>query len=182
MKLTGKKLRRLARLPVFSLLVVFVSTSSAVAQAPGTFIPTGDMTTPREYGHTATLLLNGKVLIAGGSSSRQNPGQRASAELFDPTTNTFTPTGDRTTGRVGHTATLLPDGRVLIVGGTNMGFLGTAELYDPATGTFSATGSMVTPQMSHTATLLDNGKVLIAGGVSGYSDSYYCPMLARPEL
>jgi hypothetical protein len=64
------------------------------------------MTTTRT-GHTATLLLNGKVLITGGS--REGP---ASAELFDPVTNTFTRTGDMTTVRFGNSATLLPDGTV----------------------------------------------------------------------
>jgi len=67
--------------------------------------------TPRS-GHTATLLLNGQVLITGGSQERP-----ASAELFDPVTNVFVPTGNMTTGRFGNSATLLPDGRVLIVGG-----------------------------------------------------------------
>src|SRR5262245_59063360 len=156
MKLTGKKLRRLA--PVLSLLVVFVYTSSAVAQAPGIFFPTGNMTTPRRSSHTATLLLNGKVLITGGS--QEHP---ASAELFDPVTDTFTPTGNMTTGRFGNSATLLPDGRVLIAGGYYLGYLDSAELYDPATGTFTATGHMVTPRWG-TATLLNNGRVLIAGG------------------
>src|ERR1041385_2548812 len=94
------------------LLILFSYTSVAAAQAPGTFVPTGNMTTPRGD-HTATLLLNGKVLITGGSKERP-----ASAELFDPFTNTFTRTGNMTAGRwFGNSATLLPDGRVLIVGG-----------------------------------------------------------------
>ena len=94
------------------------------------------MTTPR-YGHTATLLPNGKVLIAGGSSNRP-----ASAELFDPVTGTFSATGEMTMGRGFHSATLLPDGRVLIAGGSYPA-VGTAELYDPSTGTFTPTGNMI---------------------------------------
>src|SRR5215510_6314094 len=161
MKPSGKRLGPLADLPVLilSLLVVFVYTSSAVAQAPGTFIPTGNMTTPRES-HTATLLLNGKVLITGGSQELP-----ASAELFDPVTNTFVPTGNMTTGRFGNSATLLPDGRVLIVGGYYSGYLDSAEIYDPLTGTFTPTGNMLAHQhFGHRAVLLNNGKVLIAGG------------------
>jgi Galactose oxidase, central domain len=171
MKLTGKRLGRLPHLPL-SLLVVFVNTSSAVAQAPGTFIPIGNTTTPRS-GHTATLLLNGKVLITGGS--RERPG---SAELFDPVTGTFTATGRMTTARLLHSATLLSDGRVLIAGGDGSG---TAELYDPASGIFTPTGHMVTTQYWHTATLLNNGKVLIAGGVKGCPGDG-CYVADRPEL
>src|SRR5216117_3649107 len=83
-----------------SLLLAFVYTSSALAQAPGAFTPTGNMTTPRG-GHSATLLLNGKVLITGGES--------ASAELYDPSTGTFAATGNMITARKFHTATLLYD-------------------------------------------------------------------------
>ena len=84
-------------------------TPTVVAQAPGTFLPTGNMTSYRPH-HTATLLLNGKVLITGGGSDSAR-----SAELYEPVTGRFTRTGDMTTGRDGHSATLLPDGRVLIV-------------------------------------------------------------------
>jgi hypothetical protein len=95
----------------FLLSFLFCSTSLIRAQTAATFISVGSMTTPR-IGHTATLLLDGHVLITGGSNERP-----ASAELFDPVTNTFTRTGDMTTGRFGNSATLLPDGRVLIAGG-----------------------------------------------------------------
>src|SRR6185503_1654484 len=87
-----------------SLFIAFVYTSSAVAQAPGAFAPIGNMTTPRG-GHSATLLLSGKVLITGGGS--------ASAELYDPSTRTFAATGNMITARRLQTATLLYDGRVL---------------------------------------------------------------------
>src|SRR5262245_46536084 len=163
MKSTGKKLGRLPRLQVLSLLVAVVYTSLAVPQAPGTFIPTGNMTAPRE-GHTSSLLLNGKVLITPGVGPRSNP-----AEIYDPSSGTFTVTGNMTTIRFTPSATLLADGRVLLAGGND---LGTAELYDPATGTFTATGHMVSTQNQHTATLLNNGKVLIAGGGKGCPNGY----------
>jgi Kelch motif len=76
----------------------------------------------------------------------------------------FNLNGNMTTGRSGNSATVLPDGRVLIAGGDIGSHLGTAEIYDPSTGTFTATGNMVNPQALHAATLLDNGKVLITEG------------------
>lgn len=154
-------------------------TSVAHAQTSGTFIAVGNMTTPRT-GHTATLLLNGKVLITGGSKERP-----ASAELFDPVTNTFTRTGNITTGRLfGHTATLLPDGRVLIVGGYYFGYLDSAEIYDPLTGTFRPTGNMLAPQhWGQRAVLLNNGKVLIAGGGADCSNGRDgCRIADFPEV
>jgi len=173
MKPTGKRLGRLADWLVLSLLVILVCTSLAVAQAPGTFIPTGNMTAPRE-GHTSTLLLNGNVLITSGV------GPRSSTEIYDPSRGTFTAIGNMTTIRFSPSATLLADGRVLLAGGDD---LGTAELYDPATGTFTATGHMVTTQYWHTATLMNNGKVLIAGGGKDCPNGYDgCLIVDRPEL
>jgi hypothetical protein len=140
--------------------------SIAVAQSAGTFTATGGMTTPRAY-HTATLLTNGKVFIAGGSADYTAP--IATAELYDPDRGIFTPTGDMTMPRSNHTATLLPDGRVLIAGGTIIAGKGTipsnsAEIYDPSTGTFAATGNLIGNHVCQQANLLGNGKVLIAGG------------------
>jgi hypothetical protein len=134
------------------------------AARQGIFVPTGSMSVPR-FSHTATMLPNGQVLVAGGMSYFCDSCNEAlaSAELYDPTTGTFTAIGSMTVPRYDHTATLLPSGQVLIVGGVNTWDLASAELYDPATGTFTATGSMTAGRAGHTAMLLTNGKVLIVG-------------------
>jgi hypothetical protein len=142
------------------LLSLLLAGPFGIAQTSGTFTAVADMNEARGD-HTATLLYNGKVLLAGGLSSASRASTPSGAELYDLSTGIFTTTGSMITPRTGHTATLLADGRVLIAGG----LAGTsAELYDPSTGTFTATGDMMIPQLGwHTADLLDNGKVLISG-------------------
>ena len=147
--------------------------------ASGLFAPGGSMASPRA-GQSATLLSDGRVLIAGGQIESDNViSGLASAELYDPTTGRFSPTGSMTVARFNHTATLLPNGRVLIAGGGGPPGIGnspspvsspglaSAELYDPTSGTFTAIGSMSGARYWHTATLLSNGRVLIAGGGDG---------------
>jgi hypothetical protein len=135
---------------------------------------------------TATLLLDGRVLITGGIDGEGYPGvcprgygrDCAFAELYDPHTGIFTATAD-TTVVFGYpmTATLLPDGRVLIAMNP-----GTGELYDPHTGTFTATRDMTVARLAPTATLLPDGKVLIAGGLLSPGSGGASYPLATSEL
>jgi hypothetical protein len=131
----------------------------------GSFALTGSLNTGRS-GHTATVLTNGSVLIAGGSDNLGNA--VAGGEIYNPAAGTFSATGSLSTPRSSHTATLLSNGTVLIVGGVDSSgnALTSAELYSPATGTFTPTGSLTYAREFHVATLLSNGLVLVSGGFS----------------
>lgn len=140
-----------------------------------TWTPTGAMARGRAE-FAAVLLSNGKVLVAGGCTAySQNGclGVTAAAELYDPATGKWRSAGSMKAGRMAMSATLLPNGMVLIAGGQTAAkdALGSAELYNPASGSFVLTGRLVTPRSGHSATLLAGGLVLMAGGenVSGVS-------------
>src|SRR6266550_4422657 len=128
--------------------------------ATGTWTINGSLIGQRLL-HTATLLPNGTLVIAGGWP---DPYSTYTWELYDPATGTSTVTGPINAKRAGHTATLLLDGRVLIAGSFHD--LTSAELYDQATQTWTFTGSLNTARQGHTATLLANGTVLVAGGMN----------------
>ena len=152
--------------------------------ATGTWTTTGSLHTARYY-HSATLLSNGQVLVVGGYwvDSTYSTVPLASAELYNPSTGTWTTTGSMNTARVQHTATLLQNGQVLVAAGYNENisppFLASAELYNPSTGAWSTTGSLHAARTYHTMTLLQNGQVLVTGG---YNVTSTINILASAEL
>jgi hypothetical protein len=142
----------------------------------GTFSTTGTPVTSRIIGLTATLLRDGKVLFTGGTTNlgcEWNPSQVnpqdivANAEIFDPAMGTFSAAANMNVSRMEHTATLLNNGKVLIVGGTSdlQNGLASAEIYDPVQNTFTlSNGTLNSARAGHTASVLANGLVLVAGG------------------
>jgi IPT/TIG domain/Galactose oxidase, central domain len=155
----------------------------------GTFSATGSMADARIL-HTATLLNDGKVLIAGGTREGGGGGAAiASAELYDPSTGTFAPTRSMNTDRAQHTATLLTNGEVLIAGGWNGHRADSAddppwdplfaELFDPSSGKFKYAGSMSTTRIGHTATRFTNGRVLLLGGIFSLQNIHSQPPAPR---
>jgi N-acetylneuraminic acid mutarotase len=131
--------------------------------ASGTWTVTGRLANGRESA-TATLLPDGRVLVAGGVHTGGVYTKLTSAEVYDPISGRWTATGNMVAIRgFGIPATLLPDGKVLVAGGSGSA---SAELYDPASGTWTATRSMEAARADQTATLLLDGQVLVAGGES----------------
>ena len=158
--MTRLTLHRFGATTVFVLvgwLAVLAAGTVAPALASGSFTKTGSMNVAR-ISHTATLLLNGEVLVAGGDNS-------GSAELYNPSKGSWTLTGSMTTARALHQAVLLRSGEVLVAGGQSAsGTLASAELYNRSTGTWTATGSMITPRYNFSLTLLPDGEVLAVQG------------------
>lgn len=162
------------------------SASPPGASTPGAPTPpaaaawrvTGSLQTDRS-GHTATELANGKVLVVGGFS-RQGDGQTSpgapllylsSVELYDPATKLWTRAAALAIGRLSHTATVLPSGKVMVAGGVNAsGPTASVEVYDPANNTWALGPPLATTRLKHTATVLPSGKVLVMGGYDNFGN------------
>ena len=161
------------------------ATTQVLVRAHGSYSAVGPIGTPRKY-HTATLLQDGTVLVAGGLPEDDASASFTvlnEAERFNPATGAFSPVGTMAQARTGHAAVLLQNGKVLLTGGnatwapglatTPIAATATAELWDPASGQFTLLGAAMTmPRRNHTATLLANGQVLICGGLEGAAASY----------
>jgi Galactose oxidase, central domain/Kelch motif len=164
-KQSFKMIRTLILSGLFITGLLGSTAANAFAASGGSFALTGSMNTAR-YAHTATLLQNGEVLVTGGLGVNGIYAPLASAEIYNPATGKWAVTGSMSMGRTAFTATLLPNGEVLVAGGTGFtaNCFATAELYDPSTGQWTVTGSMTQPRCLHMATLLPSGEVLVAGG------------------
>jgi N-acetylneuraminic acid mutarotase len=173
-----RNVNRFAAIRVFALTTVFASGLTAFAGTSGTWALTGSLNTAR-WNHTATLLQNGEVLVAGGWGAAGTNDPLASAELYNPATGKWTFTGSMTEVRSGQAATLLQNGEVLVVCGNQTGSSCTAELYNRSTGKWTTTGSMISPGYPDTMTLLPDGEVLATGGETGYEGD---TSLATAEL
>lgn len=150
----------------------FLATADLYDPGAGEFSSTGAMSVPREN-HVAVRLADGRVLVAGGHSGRRpRVTVYDAAEIYDPAAGVFTATGSMGVRRHKHDAVLLPDGRVLVTGGSDErdgdGTYASAELYDAGTGTFSPAGTMGLPRYKHqgTSSMLPDGRVLVAGGAA----------------
>lgn len=126
------------------------------------------------FGHTATSLPDGRVLIVGGASYRR-------AELYNPDDGKFTSAARTDAVRYNHTATALPDGRVLLAGG-GPGGSRSMEIYDPIKDEFAMAGTMLAPRAHHTATLLNDGRVLIVGGMQEFVYEFPSAELYDPSI
>ena len=152
-----------------------MATAEIYDPSTGTFASTGRMASAR-YGHTATLLRDGKVLAVRGSSEGDLFTTLKSAEVYDPATGRWTATMGLARGSVSHTASLLPDGRVLVAGGYPGGGpspppLAVAEIFDPESATWSRAADLQVRRWGHSAVVMADGRVLIAGG-NGSSFGY----------
>jgi N-acetylneuraminic acid mutarotase len=161
-----------------------LASSEIYDPGSGSWSPGPSMTTRRSV-FAGVRLADGRVLVVGGGTTASAGPATRSAEIFDPAADRWTATAPMHAARAYPTATLLPDGRVLVVGGAttyaeNGTVLGTAELFDPSHGTWSETGPLVVPVYGHAANLLPNGDVLVTGGWSSTAASAPAIATAQP--
>jgi len=149
-----------------------------VLVVPLTFYPGPNMNIARSW-HTATLLPDGRVLIAGGNTG-WGGSPLASAEIYDPATKTFTLTGNMHVARDAHVAALLADGTVLVAGGYSSGSFVGAELFNPTNGTFTSVSNLNNWHVDGTATLMQDGRVLVEG--NDYYGTYAAAEIYVPAL
>jgi N-acetylneuraminic acid mutarotase len=162
--------------------VGLTATANPILQVvEGAFLPDAHNARQR-YGNTVTVLLDGRVLVAGGDDFQVEGS--GTADLYDPWSNTWTTTGPMNAMRSFHAATLLADGRVLVTGGVDPAgsLFDSSEIYDPATNAWTAAATMNATRQNHTATLLTNGTVLVAGGFGLDSGTTTGTYLASAEI
>jgi N-acetylneuraminic acid mutarotase len=150
--------------------------------ATNQWTPRASLTDARVY-HTATLLPSGQVLVVGGDGPiGEGSAPLASVELFNPAANTWTSRASLTDARESHTATLLPSGQILVVGGMNAtgAPLASAELFDPATNQWTSRASLTDARGFHTATRLLSGQVLVVGGGERFTGTLASAELFEP--
>jgi len=148
---------------------------------PVTFAP-GPLDNPREF-HTATVLSDGRIMLVGGVNDL-NGDLEPTAAIFTPATATFSQTtGTPISPRYYHSATLLPNGQVLLAGGIGgpAGILAAGESFDPPSGLFLASGALGIPRYNHTATLLQTGQVLVTGGIDAWNNTQGSAELFNPQ-
>lgn len=151
----------------------YVRSCELYDPATGTWSRTGPMTSVRAN-QTATLLADGRVLVTGGLNGTLLLQALASAEIYDPASGTWTRTGNMTTRREMHSASLLANGDVLVTGGDEsfvVGTKGSTEIFNPATGRFTLAGHMTSSRLSHAEITLADGSVIVAGGAYGDSNA-----------
>ncbi|MGC2476976.1 MAG: kelch repeat-containing protein [Candidatus Sulfotelmatobacter sp.] len=165
---------------------VALTSAELYNSASGTWASTGSMSTARSHAR-AVLLSNGSVLVMGGCVNDCLSATTKSAELYNPTSGTFTVTGSMVQARAEFGVTLLASGQVLVAGGCTAydanGCLSTttkAEIYDPTSGTWKSTGALRAARHAMTATLLASGKVLVAGGATSANDALNSTELYDP--
>jgi len=154
-----------------------LATSELYDPATGGWSPTGSMSIPRQIA-TATLLADGRVLVAGGRSGSGS--STTAAEIYDPSTGAWSTTGSMRVSRVRHSAALLPDGRVLVAGGLDdtagargQSFLKSAEIYDPASQTWSMVEAMSINRYGFALVTLNDGRPIAIGGAASAGDAVF---------